>query len=176
MPLVIIGDNEKEPDYVASLRSQAASNVRFLGFRYGAEYESILAHARLYVSASKLEGTSPSLLAAMGAQVCCLVSGIPENRETGGKSVLYFNGTAKDPAQKLAYLLSSPSETARYAKAGYDHVQKSYDWDVVTRRYAAAYSAAIGRPPDSMSTRGAEANPDRSRPMSLSLTGPSSQG
>jgi glycosyltransferase involved in cell wall biosynthesis len=147
LPLVIIGDNNNDPDYVAALRSTAAGNVHFLGFRYGAEYESVLAHSRAYVSASKLEGTSPSLLAAMGAGVCSLVNGIPENRETGGQSVLYFDGTAADLALKMALLSDSPEEVERYAVAGLDRVREFYDWDAVTKRYLGAYRAAIGTEP-----------------------------
>jgi glycosyltransferase involved in cell wall biosynthesis len=152
VPLVIVGGNDKDCEYVTSLQSKAVGDVRFLGFRYGAEYESILAHAKLYVTASKLEGTSPSLLAAMGAQVCCLVNGIPENRETGGNSVLYFDGSAEDLAQKLAHAAADPAETALYAKAGYDYVRKHYDWDVVTKRYVEAYWAAITSPSGVMVT------------------------
>ena len=153
LPLVIIGDNDKNPGYVASLRREASSNVHFLGFRFGPEYESLLAHAKVYVSASKLEGTSPSLLAAMGARVCCLVNGIPENRESGGQSVLYFNGTAADLAQKLARLAARSEEVERYAKAGLNYVREHYDWDVVTKRYAEAYWAAMTAPATSMVTQ-----------------------
>ncbi len=144
IPLVIIGGNDKDQNYVAALGRKAVGNVHFLGFRFGPEYESLLAHAKVYVSASKLEGTSPSLLAAMGARVCCLVNGIPENRETGGQSVLYFDGTAPDLAQKLAHLAASSEEVERYAKAGFNYVREHYDWDVVTQRYLEAYRASTG--------------------------------
>ncbi len=153
LPLVIIGDNDKDPGYVAALRHKAAGNVHFLGFRFGPEYESLLAHAKVYVSASKLEGTSPSLLAAMGARVCCLVNGIPENRETGGHSVLYFDGTAADLARKLAHCAARPEEVERYAKAGFDYVCEHYNWDVVTKRYLEAYSAAMTAPATSIVTQ-----------------------
>lgn len=143
IPLVIVGDNDKDHNYVAALRRKAMGNVHFLGFRFGFEYESLLANAKVYVSASKLEGTSPSLLAAMGARVCCLVNGIPENRESGGHSVLYFNGTAADLAQKLAHLSTGSEEVERYANAGRDYAREHYDWDVVTKRYAEAYWVAM---------------------------------
>jgi glycosyltransferase involved in cell wall biosynthesis len=66
MPLVIVGGNELNAEYVAMLHRKAGAKVKFLGYRYGSEYESLLFNARAYVTASKLEGTSPSLLAAMG--------------------------------------------------------------------------------------------------------------
>ncbi len=153
IPLVIIGGNDKDHSYVAALHRKAVGNVRFLGFRFGPEYESLLAHAKVYVSASKLEGTSPSLLAAMGARVCCLVNGIPENRESGGQSVLYFDGTPADLAQKLARLAAGSEEVEHYAKAGLDYVREHYDWNVVTERYAEAYWAAMTAPATSMVTQ-----------------------
>lgn len=142
IPLVIIGGNTGDSAYVESLHANANGNVRFLGFVYGQEYESILMNARAYVSASKLEGTSPSLLAAMGAHVCCLVNGIPENRETGGDAVLFFDGSAEDLARQLQRVADDPELVEQFAKAGYDYVRKNYDWDVVTERYLKAYRAA----------------------------------
>jgi glycosyltransferase involved in cell wall biosynthesis len=139
MPLVIVGDNENDPEYVAMLRRMAGANVRFLGYRYGKEYESLLSNALAYVTASKLEGTSPSLLAAMGAQVCCLVRSIPENQETGGDGILYFDGTIDDLVEKWRTISEDKEVTNEYALKGYERVTSHYDWDVVTRQYLVAY-------------------------------------
>ena len=118
MPLVIVGDNENDPAYVSVLRQKAGANVKFLGYRYGVEYESLLSHARAYITASKLEGTSPSLLAAMGASVCCLVRSIPENQETGGDGVLYFDGTIHDMAEKWRRIAEDDGLVKDYAAKG----------------------------------------------------------
>jgi glycosyltransferase involved in cell wall biosynthesis len=143
MPLVIIGDNEDDPEYVSGLHRRAKGNVKFLGFRYGAEYEGLLSHARAYLSASKVEGTSPSLLTAMGSRVCCLVRGIPENRETGGDSVLYFDGTIEDLIEKWRLVMDNHDVVAEYGLRGYERVKSTYDWAVVTEQYIAAYHCAI---------------------------------
>jgi len=144
MPLVIVGDNEQDTGYVAMLHRKASANVRFLGFRYGEEYESLLANARAYVTASKLEGTSPSLLAAMGAHVCCLVRAIPENIETGGEGILYFDGATADLAQKWRKLSQDTELLKKYASKGYERVTGLYNWDVVTKQYLAAYRDIAG--------------------------------
>jgi glycosyltransferase involved in cell wall biosynthesis len=144
IPLVIVGGNELDPDYVASLQRRASAKVHFLGYQYGEEYESLLYNARAYVSASKLEGTSPSLLAAMGANVCCLVSAIEENQETGGDSVLYFDGSAEDLAQKLMVLCEQPDVVEEYGARGYDRVISLYNWDAVTEQYLDAYGEISG--------------------------------
>lgn len=140
LPLVIVGDNEDDPEYVRFLHRQAGKNVKFLGYRYGNEYESLLAHSYLYITASKLEGTSPSLLAAMGAHVCCLVNSIQENRETGGDSVVYFNGSPQDLAAKWDLLLKHPEIVDEFAEKGYQRVKSHYDWDIVTDQYLDFYS------------------------------------
>ena len=144
MPLVIVGDNENDPEYAAMLRRRAGANVKFLGYRYGQEYESLLANAHAYVTASKLEGTSPSLLAAMGARVCCLVRSIPENRETGGDSVLYFDGTVHDLVEKMRSISEDDELVSEYALRGYRRVLSLYDWDVVTEEYLSAYANVCG--------------------------------
>jgi len=145
IPLVIVGDNEHDAGYVESLRSKARGDVRFLGYRYGEEYESLLANARAYLTASKLEGTSPSLLAAMGAHVCCLVRAIPENIETGGDAVLYFDGTTPDLAKQWQVMADDAETVDDYASKGYERVTAQYDWDVVTRQYLAAYHDIAGK-------------------------------
>jgi glycosyltransferase involved in cell wall biosynthesis len=139
MPLVIVGDNELDAEYVAMLRRKADGNVKFLGYRYGEEYESLLSNARAYVTASKLEGTSPSLLAAMGARVCCLVRGIPENIETGGDGVLYFDGEAEDLVNKWRTISDNTEIVNKFASKGYERVVSNYDWDFVTAEYLTAF-------------------------------------
>ena len=139
LPLIIVGDNDHDAEYVASLRSRARGDVRFLGYRYGEEYESLLVNSRAYISASKLEGTSPSLLAAMGARVCCLVRAIPENKETGADAILYFDGTIADLAEKLRKTAENTDVLNEYASKGYERVTSHYNWDFVTEEYLRAY-------------------------------------
>jgi len=143
VPLVLIGDNENDKAYVDYLKNKAGKNVVFLGYRYGEEYESILSHAKVYVSASMLEGTSPSLLAAMGAKVCCLVNGIAENRETGGDSVLYFDGSKQDLVNNLQILLNNEELVDEYSNNGFDRVKRKYDWDVVMKQYTSEYELLV---------------------------------
>jgi glycosyltransferase involved in cell wall biosynthesis len=144
MPLVIVGGNELDPEYVAMLHREAGANVKFLGYRYGEEYESLLSNARAYVTASKLEGTSPSLLASMGAHVCCLVRAIPENQETGGDSVLYFDGEIEDLVNKWRMIAEDIEIVNKYASKGYERVKSNYDWDVVTKLHLSAYNVISG--------------------------------
>ena len=83
-PLVIIGGDTSSTDYTDKIEmySEKNENIIVTGFLYNEAYEELLSNAYLYVSASELEGTSPSLLAALGAKVCTLVNGIKENIQT----------------------------------------------------------------------------------------------
>ncbi len=138
MPLVIIGDDTSETEYKKSLFEEGKrhKNVIMPGFLYGDEYESLLSNAYLYVSASELEGTSPSLLAAMGAKVCTLVNGIKENIQTIGNAGTSFNERDYiDLQKKWQLLVDTPSLTEQMALKGYEHVNKHYRWESIANKY-----------------------------------------
>jgi glycosyltransferase involved in cell wall biosynthesis len=112
-----------------------------VGYQYGHVYEQLLVNARMYVSASRLEGTSPSLLSAMSAGVCCLVNGIPENRNTTGGSVaLYRQNDADDLVRTWQGLLDDPEQLHRVAATGQAHQRRFYDWDGIANDYLALFS------------------------------------
>jgi glycosyltransferase involved in cell wall biosynthesis len=95
-----------------------------------------LANARMYVSASTLEGTSPSLLSAMSAGLCCLVNGIPENRNAAqGNVVLYDRDNDDDLVQTWQALLDDPERAAKVAANGQAHQRRFYDWDLIAQQY-----------------------------------------
>ena len=107
-----------------------------LGYRFGKEYEAILHNALLYISASELEGTSPSLLAAMGANVCTLVNGIEENLATLGNSGTVFKKNDYNSlTEKWQYFIDNPSEIENMAQIGHQHVLDNYSWDVIAKQY-----------------------------------------
>jgi glycosyltransferase involved in cell wall biosynthesis len=133
--LVIVGD-DAHTAYRNEIWARQSPRVRFLGYQYGRVCEQLLANARLYVSASMLEGTSPSLLSAMSAGVCCLVNGIPENRNTTRGSVaLYQQNNSADLVRIWQALLDDPKQLATLAASGQAHQRRFYDWDVIARRY-----------------------------------------
>ena len=133
--LVIVGDTAPGA-YRDEIRARASERVRFLGFQYGQVCEQLLASAHMYVSASMLEGTSPSLLSAMSAGVCCLVNDLAEHRASAAESVAYFRRNDSDDLVRCwQALLDDPARRAALAAAGRAHQRRLYDWDVVARRY-----------------------------------------
>lgn len=136
LPLVIIGDDDSRSAYRNAVFREASDRIRFLGFVYNDDYEQILANACMYVSASRLEGTSPSLLAAMGAGVCSLVNGIPENVSTVKGSVpTYAENDVADLVVRWQALADDPARARAVAEAGRQCVRDHYSWDAVADAY-----------------------------------------
>jgi glycosyltransferase involved in cell wall biosynthesis len=136
MPLVIVGDDVTRSAYRDQLLARRSDRIRFLGFIYGDEYEQLLVNAFMYVSASKLEGTSPSLLAAMSARVCCLVNGIEENRaSTAGAVPLFRKNDFEDLRCRWQGFIDEPELAAAAADRGYAHVAEHYQWDAIAGKY-----------------------------------------
>lgn len=136
LKLVIVGDNTSDLDYVRSLKDTNDTRIIFTGFLYGPEYESLLHHALFYVSASLLEGTSPSLLAAMAINGFALVSDLAENREVlKGTCATFKVGDSEDFKNKLTFYLKNLSEVERVRETTRRVVSEYYDWDVISARY-----------------------------------------
>lgn len=135
LALVIVGDNAPTT-YRKEVWSRQSDRVRLAGYQYGRICEQLLANARMYVSASMLEGTSPSLLSAMSAGVCCLVNGIPENRNAAGGSVVFYEqDNIEDLVLSWQALLDDPDRLTKVAAAGQAHQRHFYDWDVIAKQY-----------------------------------------
>lgn len=142
--LVIIGDDANETEYKKALFAQSSSSIRFLGFVFNEEYEQLLANAQLYVSASKLEGTSPSLLAAMGAGVCAFVNGIPENLETmQGNGFHYMGNNNTDFVEQWQSLIDTPDRILEMGIQGKNYVKREYAWESIASQYLELFKSQL---------------------------------
>jgi glycosyltransferase involved in cell wall biosynthesis len=135
-PLVIIGDDPAGGDYRDQLFARETKNIRFLGFVYDKDYEQLLANAYMYVSASELEGTSPSLVSAMGAGICSLVNGIDENIATvHGAAYTYKRDDTMALVELWQRLIDTPADVATMGAAGRRCVEQYYRWDAIAEQY-----------------------------------------
>lgn len=140
--LVIVGDDPFSRDYVARLKATSDPRVRFVGYVYGDECLHLFANAYLYVTASRLEGTSPALLTAMGQGCCPVVNGIPENRETiGDAGVASRENDPRDLARCLQRLVADPALVARLGARARARAERVYNWETVTRKLERIYRA-----------------------------------
>jgi glycosyltransferase involved in cell wall biosynthesis len=138
--LVIVGGDPYGKEYEFSLRKNANSNTKFLGYVYGKNYENLCKGAYLYVTPSDLEGTSPALLTAMALGKCVLVSDIPENIETIGDAGFSFkHGDSEDLKEKLQFLLENPAEVDKIQAKVIGRILANYDWNVIADRIDKIY-------------------------------------
>ncbi|MCK6541054.1 glycosyltransferase [bacterium] len=134
--LVIVGGNETDKKYVQSLHSKGGNRIVFTGFIYGEEYESLLHKALFYVSASLLEGTSPSLLSAMAINGFALVSNLPENEEVlKGSCATFETGNVNQLAEKLRFYINAEDKIEIERERTKFIVKKYYSWDTITDKY-----------------------------------------
>jgi glycosyltransferase involved in cell wall biosynthesis len=135
-PLVVIGDDDGGTGYREEVFSQASDSVRLIGFVYDKAYEQLLINAYMYLSASRLEGTSPSLLSAMGAGVACLVNGIPENLATlKGAIPAYRQNDLGDLEARWQAYIDDPASAEDAGRRGLECVRRYYCWDAVAADY-----------------------------------------
>lgn len=133
-PLVIVGDDVSE--YRDELIQEQGDKIIFVGYVYGENYEALLMNSLIYVSASQLEGTSPSLLAAMGAGVCTLVNGIQENIYTVEDSGYVFKENDLNNLYKVwSDLLSDRQAIQDMAAKGRQFVLGKYQWENISKQY-----------------------------------------
>jgi glycosyltransferase involved in cell wall biosynthesis len=145
LPLIIIGDAPEQPEYVASLKKAAGDNIRFLGYVYGDDYQALNRYPYLYLTASMLEGTSPALVAAMGAGNCVLVNGIPENLETIGQAGFAAKeNDISDFAAKLKFLIENPAIVEQYRVLAFRRVNETYNWDKISDSYLNLFNSILG--------------------------------
>ena len=140
MPLVIIGDDVNKTAYRDRLFERQTDKVKLLGFVYDHDYEQLLMNSLLYVSASELEGTSPSLLGAMGAHVCALVNGIEENLATVNDAAYTFKkNDYEDLRNTWQKLIDEPKLIQEMAEKGHHHVIANYRWDAIADQYLSVF-------------------------------------
>ena len=142
--LVIVGDSPLFPEYIAELRSTPDTRIKFLGYVFGEPYRQLCAHAFAYVQPSLVEGTSPALLAAMGAGNCVVVNSIPENLETIGDAGLSFaRNDASDLRRVLQMLLDRPDMVSDHRAMARQRVAEVYNWDTIALRHEMVYQMVL---------------------------------
>lgn len=104
--------------------------------------------ANLYVSASKSDGSSVSLMEALACGLPALVSNIPGNREwvqPGKEGRLFPVGDAKTLANKILAMMEKPKELQRMAKQTRVTAQRRADWSLNKSKLCQAHSLALER-------------------------------
>ena len=141
LPLVMAGDSSFSPKYVERIKAlPGGAETLFPGFVYGARLASLFRNAALFVLPSDLEGLPIVLLEALGYGTPVLASDIPPNMEVLDRKGRFFTaGDVDDLGRQLTSCLADIDALREEADASREIIERSFDWDEVTRETAAVY-------------------------------------
>lgn len=144
--LVIVGDFPGHSEYVNDLRREAGPDTVFLGAVYGRGFDTLRNASRVFVHPSMLEGTSISLLGALGAGCCVISSDLVENIEVAGDAAIYFKtGDAEDLKKRLLELFQNPSLIEEGRRKSVARALELFDWDKIVLQYEEIYEGLLRR-------------------------------
>lgn len=136
--LVIVGNNDANPEYVNHLHDLAKDNpnIVFTGVLYGNEKDVILEKSYAFCIPSTIEGLSIALLEAMSYSKPVIASDIPANKEGLGELGIWVKAedinTLKDA---LNYAVSHPDELKDMGIKARKRVENLFTWQIVARQY-----------------------------------------
>lgn len=134
-PLVMVGDNRYDPDYLERLKGRTDNRVRFTGAIYGDGYWALQKNAGVFIFACEVGGVHPALIEGMAAGNAVLYLDTPENNDTAGDAAIRYSKSPDDLAAKLQSLVDAPDQRRQWAERAKNHAQAHYRWDDVARQY-----------------------------------------
>ncbi len=148
MRLILLGDGRQMP----KLKEIAAADkngyrISFLGRQPNDMLVDYYRSCDLYVSASIVDGSSVSLLEAMGCGIPVLMSAIPGNLEwvrDGENGMIFPVGDVKDLAEKMACCCRNRAELKKYTSAARELIEEKADWNKNRKEIHTAYRKACG--------------------------------
>jgi glycosyltransferase involved in cell wall biosynthesis len=158
--LVLAGGSSYSGQYIESLKRQASSRTKFIGFIDGRVLQELYSNALAFVIPSQMEGLSVATLEALGYGLPVVASDIPENRELveecGG--FLVPVGDAAALAEILRRLAADPELARRTGEHARNQVRRLFDWDRIAAETERFYLENFGRRDASTEWTGAEAS------------------
>lgn len=141
-PLVIVGDAPYSDDFKRSIREIASPEVKFLGYRFGSEYETLQKGASIYYQATEVGGTHPALVEAMGYANTIIANDVPEHTEVvDGVAILYAKNDVKDLTLQTERLLRDHAQRSKLRKMAFDRALNEYSWDAICEKYIALFKS-----------------------------------
>jgi len=147
MKLAIVGGNPYNPEYVEKVRQAAEGDPRIVvpGPIYGRETDELYFKAAVFVNASEVEGTSLSILQAMGNGIPLLVSDIDENKSAvHGAALLFRRDDFDDFVGKLQLIVSDEELRRQLAEKSVEVARKYYSWERTARQFEELLLDAAG--------------------------------
>lgn len=143
--LLIAGDGPLAGELRAASQRDGLRNVEFLG--QVSDVPAVLRRASVFVLPSFREGCPNSVLEAMAAELCPVVSRAPGNIDLVRHEVNGLLFDYDDDGQitaALARVLDDPALGSRLAAAARQYVVEHHDLDRIARRYLAMFRELLG--------------------------------
>jgi len=144
-PLVIVGDNVYNAEYVRSLKLIADRRVLFTGSVYNGGYWLLQNNAGAYISGCRVGGTHPALIESMAAGNAILYLQTPESDEVTRGCALPFHNDPEHLASQMARLLRDPQMRAEMGKRAQHVVASEYSWKKITEQYEDLFIEVLHR-------------------------------
>jgi glycosyltransferase involved in cell wall biosynthesis len=145
--LMMMGGGSLAPMVHQMIRQHDMADRVTLGGQVSQENLPQVYHsADLYVSASHSDGSSVSLMEALGCGLPVLVSDIPSNREwvTGGEQGWLFpDGDARALCQGILRVLDLPGGLTKIGEAARARAELRADWQINFKVLERAYEKAV---------------------------------
>jgi len=139
--LLLVGDGSERPRLEALVAELGiASHVRLVGWRD--DIHDLHATFFLFAMSSRSEGTSVSLLEAMSAGLCPVVTAVGGNAAVLGESLTHRLVPTEDPValcEALRAALGDPAGIGRDGGVARRRVQECFSLEAMVTRYAALY-------------------------------------
>ncbi len=148
MRLVLLGDGSQMPVLKEiAANDENGGKIRFFGRQPNDMLVDYYRSCDLYVSASIVDGSSVSLLEAMGCGIPVLMSRIPGNLEwvrDGENGLIFETRDVRELAEKMIWCARNRSELKKYAGAARALIEEKADWNKNKKKIQTAYRKAIG--------------------------------
>ena len=140
---IVRGDGEQRDRLQEMARDLAVSDsVRFIDWVPDDELPGYLATSDVYVSTSRSDGTSLSLLEALSCGVAPIVTDIPANRPwvtDGHNGFLFPPGDSNALAEKLVLLLEDSERRSRFSEMSRNLVAERAEYETEMSKVEQAY-------------------------------------
>ncbi len=147
--LILLGGGSQATQIRSLLdQHQLSERVFFGGQVPQKELPAFYQAADLYLSASHSDGSSVSLMEALGSGLPVLVSDIPGNQEWVQENQhgwLFRDGDEQDLAQKILQAAQQRSVLAEMGKKARQRAESRADWNQNSQKLLAAYRLAVKR-------------------------------
>ena len=140
-PLVVVGDAPYASGYINRLKDKNRGNVLFLGGIYGKEYRLLKSNCFAYIQAGEVGGTHPALLEGMAWAPVVVANDVPEHREVGEDTILYYEKNHVGCLGRILYRLEESKEQREiFSFKARKRISDHYRWEEICTQYEKLFS------------------------------------